>query len=117
MLGGDKVVYPPNEKWSYREFSGWHQDTEEWTDEETGEVFPPTYSWFATFWGTRVNPTPDAMHFYLRIRVSGEKDKPINQHIALLEVEQAAKDFDTFADCGCVIGQNCSFHGGSLARR
>lgn len=117
MLGAKETLYPANEKWSYRAFSGWHQDVDEWRDEKTGEVFPPTFSWFATFQGTRVNQTPEAGHFYLRIRISGEQGKPLDRYAANLAEERGNKEFDSFADCACVIGKNCAKHGGELVGR
>jgi hypothetical protein len=112
-----RMEFPANEKWASRSLTEWRQDTQDWTDEATGETYPATFAWMATFTGQRVakNATPTATNFYLRARVSGEKGKPLNQKEAQLALERTAAEFDTYADCECSLTNTCRRHGGPNA--
>ena len=103
--------YPPNEKWSWRRFSGWRQDTQEWTDKETGEAYPPTFNWYACFTGRRLNVVPLAEYFYVRISVAGEEGKPLDVKAARFAMERGAAEFDSYADCECTVEKKCKKHG------
>ena len=110
---GVRAEFPPNERWSFRAFGGWWQDINEWTNEETGEVFPPTFAWYARFSGMRAKPSPKAEYYYVQIMVQGKEGEPINAMEAKLAMERGAAEFDSYADCACVVGNNCVRHGGS----
>ena len=98
---------PANDKWKWREFQPWRQDTQEWENEETGEVFLPTFSWISVIRGMR---TFDNQCFYLRLVASGEEGKPLDERQANFIMECGIEEFDSFSDCACIVGKNCERH-------
>lgn len=105
----------PNEKWQWWGWSGFHQDTSGWTEnEDTPEetYHEPTYTWRGKLRGLRAKPIgePSFNYFYQQAEVYGKEGEPINEVEAEQQFRLAVEWFDEFATCECVLGKPCARH-------
>lgn len=105
-----RLTFEPNELWEWWQFSGYKQEVNGCvTDEDTPEeaYWPPTYNWFGQLTGARCK---DGLQFYLRWRIEGEQDKPLDIKIAKTRLDMNITVFDSYATCNCLLGQPCKRH-------
>lgn len=93
-------------------FGGFVQDTEDWTDPDTGEFFKATMDYFSVLTGRRIR---DDVNFAVRVRldhviVDDHSNKNRSNYVESCLVN-GMMQLASYADCDCVVGAPCKRHG------
>ena len=62
--------------------SRFHQDTDDWTNPETGEVFPASFNWYANLTAVRAS---DGQQFYVKVQIPASDFGDMDAAQAILE--------------------------------
>ncbi len=85
------------------------RDDRQWTDPDSGEVFPPSMTYRTQLLGQR----PDDVNIGVSVVATKDYDQiPADKREAYIDslAANAAFQFESYIDCACVVGAPCPKH-------
>jgi len=112
FLEGEGQLDPA--KWDHVSLSHVVQDTRDWTDEKTGEVFPATFDFGFQLYAMRRS---DEVHFYVVVKIPVEVkdwDQERQQKMLTSRFYSARVQMESYQECACLPGAPCPRHAQSF---